>query len=87
MSSYFMLCAISQTLACGPKTTIFKVSYLLSFLLAAGTIEFLVQLLKEAQESDDRRAQGLSCTELANGLGRLAVNDANKVKVSRDSIS
>lgn len=47
----------------------------------SGTIEFLIKLLKEAQESEDRRAQGLSCSELANGLGRLAVNDANKSKV------
>ncbi|XP_071826237.1 uncharacterized protein [Apostichopus japonicus] len=52
-----------------------------SLLDEKGTIEFLIKLLKEAQESEDRRAQGLSCTELANGLGRLAVNDTNKLKI------
>ncbi|KAJ8035980.1 hypothetical protein HOLleu_19825 [Holothuria leucospilota] len=52
-----------------------------SLLDEKGTIEFLIKLLKEAQESEDRRAQGLSCSELANGLGRLAVNDANKSKI------
>ncbi|XP_022083476.1 uncharacterized protein LOC110975343 isoform X2 [Acanthaster planci] len=45
------------------------------------TIEYIVGLLKDAQQSKDRRSQGLSCAELAQGLGRLAVNDHNKSRI------
>ncbi|XP_033625418.1 uncharacterized protein LOC117288607 isoform X2 [Asterias rubens] len=45
------------------------------------TIEYIIGLLKEAQQSKDRRSQGLSCAELAQGLGRLAVNDHNKTRI------
>ncbi|XP_038078853.1 uncharacterized protein LOC119746126 isoform X2 [Patiria miniata] len=45
------------------------------------TVEYIIGLLKDAQQSTDRRSQGLSCAELAQGLGRLAVNDHNKSRI------
>ncbi|XP_071479703.1 uncharacterized protein [Diadema antillarum] len=45
------------------------------------TIEYLVEILKEAQGAKDKRCQGLSDTEVAAGLARLAVHDNNKKKI------
>ena len=50
--------------------------------LCLDTIQYLVDILKEAQTSEDKRSQGLSDREVATALGRLAVHDNNKCKVS-----
>ncbi|XP_030828276.1 uncharacterized protein LOC100892829 isoform X3 [Strongylocentrotus purpuratus] len=45
------------------------------------TIEYLVEILKDAQNSKDKRCQGLSVEEVTAALGRLAVHDNNKYKI------
>nr|XP_054752090.1 uncharacterized protein LOC129257722 [Lytechinus pictus] len=45
------------------------------------TIEYLVEILKDAQNSKDKRCQGLSDQEVTAALGRLAAHDNNKKKI------
>lgn len=42
------------------------------------TTIYMLKLLKEAKQDSSRRKQGFSCTELIEGLNRLALNDSNK---------
>ncbi|CAH3197168.1 unnamed protein product [Porites evermanni] len=41
-------------------------------------LSFIITLLDEAWQSEDRHSNGYSAKELAEGLGHLAINDANK---------
>ena len=41
-------------------------------------LSFLITLLDEAWQSEDRHSNGYSAKELAEGLSHLAINDANK---------
>lgn len=41
-------------------------------------LRFIIRMLDEAWQSEDRRSDGFSATELAEGLSHLAINDNNK---------
>ena len=41
-------------------------------------LSFIITLLDEARQSEDRHSNGYSAKELAEGLSHLAINDANK---------
>ncbi|XP_013385107.1 uncharacterized protein LOC106155047 [Lingula anatina] len=47
-----------------------------------GIFEFIIDLLKQALESDDHRAEGFSAWEMAKGLGAMARNDQNKTLIA-----
>ena len=55
----------------------------------AGSIKFIVDLLRTALSSDDHKATSgkgnFSALELLNDLARIAVNDKNKLYVSAAS--
>ena len=53
-----------------------------AYIFIPGAIPFMVQCIKEALASSDRTHDGFHPTELAEGLGRMAVNDSNKMTVS-----
>ncbi|XP_071826278.1 uncharacterized protein [Apostichopus japonicus] len=45
------------------------------------TTEYMVKLLRGAKHTAEHRKQGLSCTELIDGITRLVLNDSNKETV------
>ena len=44
----------------------------------ANLLSFIITMLNEAWQSEDRRSNGCSARELAEGLSHLAINDTNK---------
>ena len=48
----------------------------------SGAIPFICGSLQKAFDNNNRRHRGFTPTELCQGLGRMAVNDNNKKKVS-----
>ena len=46
-------------------------------------LSFIIQMLDEAWQSEDRHSNGYSAKELAEGLSHLAINDTNKKVLGR----
>ncbi|XP_033742657.1 uncharacterized protein LOC117329061 [Pecten maximus] len=46
-------------------------------------LNFLLEMIRKATESENRRQQGFSVEELLDGLSRIAKNDSNKVKIMK----
>ena len=49
-------------------------------------LSFIITLLDEAWQSEDRHSNGYSAKELAEGLGHLAINDANKTILGQNGV-
>ena len=49
-------------------------------------LSFIITLLDEAWQSEDRHSNGYSAKELAEGLSHLAINDANKTILGQNGV-